>query len=258
MVKVNWRGAAGRLDRERAVRPREGRFTGALSRRIGRFETADRGTLFLDEIGDPPLDMQAKLLRVLQEGEFERVGGAETIRVNVRVIAATNRNPRTRWPAAGSVPTSSIGSTFSRSTCLRSAEPPRGHPAPGRPLRAQGQQEARQASSPRCSADVLELLFAYAWPGNVRELENVIERAVIISPGPELRLGSLVRAGALRQKRRRASLTRLEEKEREHIVPRSRPHRLARQRRSRRRGDSRLKPTTLESRHEEARSRAPK
>ena len=98
-----------------------GSFTGAVRDRIGRFQLADGGTLFLDEVGEIPLDLQAKLLRVLQEGEFERVGDDATRRVNVRVLAATNRDLQQELPTAGSVWTCSTGSACSRSRCRRCA-----------------------------------------------------------------------------------------------------------------------------------------
>ena len=121
------RGAARDAAGERAVRPREGVVhRRPPAQRKGRFELADGGTLFLDEIGDIPLPMQAKLLRVLQERQFERVGGNETIEVDVRVIAATNRSlERTGQGRASSAKTSTTGSTSSRSTCRRSASGPR-------------------------------------------------------------------------------------------------------------------------------------
>ena len=216
MVKVNCAALPAGLIESELFGHEKGAFTGALSRRIGRFETADRGTLFLDEIGDLPLDMQTKLLRVLQEGEFERVGGAETIRVNVRVIAATNRNLEDAVARGGF-----RSDLFYRLNVFPIHLPPLSERREDIPLlvdrfvlKANKKLGKHITEVP---ADVLELLFAYAWPGNVRELENVIERAVIISPGPELRLGSWFAPGGS-AKAAPSKSQRLEEKEREHIV----------------------------------------
>ncbi|HXI59606.1 MAG TPA: sigma 54-interacting transcriptional regulator [Polyangia bacterium] len=169
-----------------------GSFTGAVSQKIGRFELADGGTLFLDEIGEIPLDVQPKLLRVLQEREFERLGGSRTIKVNVRVIAATNRR----------LDEMVASRTFRNDLFYRLNVFPIVVPT----LR-----ERREDIPPlvrhfvdRCArrmkksitmvpTTTLESLSRYDWPGNVRELENVIERSVILSPGPEL----VVPAGAL-------------------------------------------------------------
>jgi DNA-binding NtrC family response regulator len=165
-----------------------GAFTGAVKRRDGRFKAADGGTLLLDEIAEVPLPAQAKLLRVLQEGEFERVGGTQTLKVDVRLIAATNRDLERavrdeRFRA----------DLFYRLNVFPMAVPP---------LRARRQDIARLArhfamlhasrmGKPvgRLGADALERLEAYAWPGNVRELQNVIERAVILSTPGHFALG---------------------------------------------------------------------
>ena len=164
-----------------------GAFTGAVSRRPGRFELADGGTLFLDEIGDLPLELQAKLLRVLQEGEFERVGGSRTLRVNVRIIASTNRDLRADVRQG----------RFRHDLYYRLNVFPIALPA----LRQRREDIPRlvQHLIARFSREmgrhidtvptpVMKALQAYQWPGNVRELENVIERAVIISSGPSLLL----------------------------------------------------------------------
>jgi len=166
----------------------KGAFTGALQRHVGRFEQAEGGTLFLDEIGDLPAETQLALLRVLQEREFERVGGRQPIRADVRVIAATNRN----------LEEAVEDGTFRADLYYRLHV----FPIALLPLRE------RQGDIPlliehfisKVSAKLgkpvaavapaaLEALGAYAWPGNVRELENVIERAVLMSPGPLLQPG---------------------------------------------------------------------
>ena len=168
----------------------QGAFTGALRRKRGRFELADRGTLFLDEIGDIPLSTQVKLLRVLQEKEFERVGGEETIRVDVRVIAATHRNlpedvRRGRFR----------DDLYYRLYILPIHLPPLRERREDIPLLANHFLErlGREMRKPNLvlADDGLEVLMAYDWPGNVRELENVLERAVVLSERNVIDAGSL-------------------------------------------------------------------
>jgi transcriptional regulator with GAF, ATPase, and Fis domain len=164
-----------------------GAFTGALTRRVGRFELANGGTLFLDEVGDLPLELQAKLLRVLQEGEFERVGGTQTLKVNVRLIAATNRNlalavEEGRFRA----------DLFYRLNVFPIAIPPlrdRLEDIP-RLTRHFVMIYASKMGKPigAISERMLSKLSAYRWPGNVRELQNVLERAVILSQTSRLEL----------------------------------------------------------------------
>ncbi len=163
----------------------KGAFTGAVSRKIGRFELADGGTVFLDEIGDLPLELQAKLLRVLEDGELERVGGNRTRSVDVRVIAATNRD----------LEAAVRNGDFRSDLFYRISVFPIHVP----PLRARRDDilplvehfVARFARKMGKEIDAvparaIEQLTAYGWPGNVRELVNVIERTVILSDGPEL------------------------------------------------------------------------
>ncbi len=163
----------------------KGAFTGASRRRPGRFEQADGGTIFLDEVGDAPPSVQVRLLRVLQERVVERVGGAEPVRVDVRVVAATNRNLE-EMVARG---------TFRADLYYRLAVFPVELP----PLRERREDIrplatyfiARHAAAmhrrpPRVSEDVWRALEAHDWPGNVRELDNFLERTLILSPGAEL------------------------------------------------------------------------
>src|SRR5262249_793014 len=156
-----------------------GAFTGAVKQRAGRFELADGGTLFLDEVGEIPIELQAKLLRVLQESEFERVGDDRTRRVDVRIVAATNRKLEAEV-AAG---------RFREDLYYRISTFPLEIP----PLRERREDivplaehflrvHAGHRHDLGLSDDQCELLLAYDWPGNVRELEHVIERAVILSP----------------------------------------------------------------------------
>ena len=164
----------------------KGAFTGALQQKIGRFEMAHRGTLFLDEVGDIPLDLQPKLLRALQEKSFERLGGTRTIPIDVRLVAATNRNL-----------TQMMSDKLFRSDLYYRLKvfpiitpPLRDHPE-DIPVLARHftQKYARAMSKPieKIPADTMQALVSWSWPGNVRELENFIERAVILSRGPNLR-----------------------------------------------------------------------
>jgi PAS domain S-box-containing protein len=191
-----------------------GAFTGALSRKIGRFEMAHQGTLFLDEVGDIPLDLQPKLLRALQEKEFERLGGTRTIPIDVRLLAATNRNL-----------TQMMGDNLFRSDLYYrlkvfpiTVPPLRDHPE-DIPMLARhftqkyaGQMKRNIDTIP---SDTMRALVSWSWPGNVRELENFIERAVILSRGPDLRAPlAEIRAGAAEP----VNSNTLEQVEREHII----------------------------------------
>jgi formate hydrogenlyase transcriptional activator len=163
-----------------------GAFTGAIARKIGRFELAHQGTLFLDEIGDVPLELQPKLLRVLQEQEFERLGSNTTRKVDVRVIAATNRN-------LGMMVAQSAfrGDLYYRVNVFPITLPPLRERAEDVPLLARyfTSKYARRMnrSVQRIADPTLEAMTRYQWPGNVRELQNFIERAVILSSDGELR-----------------------------------------------------------------------
>jgi len=185
LVKVNCAAISAGLVESELFGHEKGAFTGALQRRKGRFELAHGGTLFLDEVGELPLELQPKLLRVLQEREFERVGGNEPVRVDVRVVAATNRD------LAEMVKQGRFREDlFYRLNVFPLALPPlRERAEDVAPLaRAFVQRFARRSGKrvDGISPAALERLQAHHWPGNVRELENVIERAVILSRGPEL------------------------------------------------------------------------
>jgi transcriptional regulator with GAF, ATPase, and Fis domain len=168
----------------------KGAFTGAVARRAGRFELADGGTLFLDEVGDLPLDVQVKLLRVLQEREFERVGGVDTVKVDVRLISATHRDLE-RLIAEGKF----REDLYYRLNVFPITMPPlRERPGDIAPLVEHFMQKYAQSTGKLVSsADprALAALAAYPWPGNVRELENVIERAMILVSGPSLTVADL-------------------------------------------------------------------
>ncbi|MCB9865494.1 MAG: sigma 54-interacting transcriptional regulator [Phycisphaerales bacterium] len=165
----------------------KGAFTGAISQKIGRFELAHQGTLFLDEVGDIPLELQPKLLRVLQEQEFERLGGVKTIRVNVRLVAATNRDLR-EMIAEGQF----RRDLYYRLNVFPICLPPLRERTDDIPrlVRHFTQLFARRMGRriETIPTSVMKALVHYPWPGNVRELQNVIERAVILSPGPELQV----------------------------------------------------------------------
>jgi formate hydrogenlyase transcriptional activator len=164
-----------------------GAFTGAMTQRIGRFELANRGTVFLDEIGEIPLEVQPKLLRVLQEREFERLGSARTLRTDARLIAATNRD------LAAMVEAQQFrADLFYRVNVFPVYVPALRERPDDIPLlvRHFAQQFARRMHKTieTIPADTMQALIQYPWPGNIRELQNIIERAVILSPGPVLQV----------------------------------------------------------------------
>ena len=163
----------------------KGAFTGASGRKLGKFEVANRGTIFLDEIGDLPLPLQAKMLRALEERTFERVGGNATVRVDVRVVAATNRNLRAAVAARRF-----REDLYFRLSVFPITMPPLRERAEDIPLLARHFVErfCREMDKPMMTLaeSAEDALRAYAWPGNVRELQNCIERAVILSDGDRL------------------------------------------------------------------------
>jgi formate hydrogenlyase transcriptional activator len=165
----------------------KGAFTGAIERRVGRFELADKGTLFLDEVGDIPPELQPKLLRVLQEQEFERLGSPKTMKVDVRLVAATNRD-LAKMVAEGKF----RGDLYYRLNVFPISLPPLRERTDGIPalVRHFTQHFARRMGKKidTISSATMDTLVRYPWPGNVRELQNVIERAVILSQGPELQV----------------------------------------------------------------------
>jgi transcriptional regulator with GAF, ATPase, and Fis domain len=187
LVKVNCAALPGTLIESELFGHEKGAFTGADARRTGRFEIANRGTLFLDEVGELPLDLQAKLLRVLEEGEFERVGGSHTLKVDVRVIAATNRNleEAVRKGAFRS-------DLYYRLSIFPITLPPLRERKEDIPIlvthlvKQLGKKLGKTIDA--IPQDTMAKLYNYPWPGNVRELRNVIERAVIITQGSKLRL----------------------------------------------------------------------
>jgi PAS domain S-box-containing protein len=187
LVKVNCAALPGALIESELFGYEKGAFTGADSRRVGRFEIANHGTIFLDEVGELPLDLQAKLLRVLEEGEFDRVGGTHTVKVNVRVIAATNRN------LEEAVRLGTFRSDlYYRLNIFPITLPPLRDRQEDIPMLVKhmvkhlGQKLGKSIEA--IPHETMARLRNYPWPGNIRELRNVIERAVIISQGSTLRL----------------------------------------------------------------------
>jgi DNA-binding NtrC family response regulator len=194
-VKVNCAAIPTGLLESELMGHEKGAFTGAVAQRIGRFELADNGTIFLDEIGELPLDLQPKLLRVLQEREFERVGSTRTVRSNARVIAATNRDLR-----AMAAERTFREDLYYRLSVFPMIVPPLRERRQDLPLLAQ--HFVREVSArlgkqvePLSSA-ALSQLAQYHWPGNIRELQNVVERAVILAQNGVVSVSELV-AGIL-------------------------------------------------------------
>jgi formate hydrogenlyase transcriptional activator len=187
LISVNCAALPNSLISSELFGHERGAFTGAVQRRLGRFELAADGSIFLDEIGDVPPDIQVSLLRVLQEGEFDRVGGARPVRTNARVITATHRD-LTRAVAEGAF----RSDLFFRINVFPIELPPLRERLEDIPLLVEyfalrhGARAGKRFRS--LEADSLRRLTAYPWPGNVRELENVIERAVILSTGDRLRI----------------------------------------------------------------------
>ncbi|HEY1189291.1 MAG TPA: sigma 54-interacting transcriptional regulator [Gemmata sp.] len=187
LIKLNCAALPTGLVESELFGHEKGAFTGATARKPGRFELADGGTLFLDEVGELSLETQAKLLRVLQEREFERVGGTVPVRVDVRVIAATNRDL-----AALAKEGKFREDLFYRLNVFPVRLPPLRERKDDIPLLVRffvKKFSARLAKRiDAIGSDTVGLLTAYPWPGNIRELENVIERAVILADGPELEI----------------------------------------------------------------------
>jgi transcriptional regulator with GAF, ATPase, and Fis domain len=187
LVKINCAALPANLIENELFGHEKGAFTGSISRQLGRFEVANGATLFLDEIGELPLELQAKLLRVIQDGEFERLGSSQTIKVDARIIAATNRNLEQEVKKGN----------FREDLWYRLNIFPITMP----PLRDRTEDIPLLVAfyiskiAKRLGKDIpivpklmMDAFLKYDWPGNVRELENILERAVIISSGPKLRM----------------------------------------------------------------------
>ena len=219
LVKVNCAAIPMGLLESELFGHEKGAFTGAIAQRIGRFELANGGTLFLDEVGDIPLELQPKLLRVLQEQEFERLGSTRTLRVDVRLVAATNANLAKKADEK-----QFRSDLYYRLNVFPLTIPPLRERREDIPLLvryfvqkyAQRMKKAIDAIPPQA----MKALLDYHWPGNVRELENLIERSVILSRGPELEvpLSEFKRQTKPTLADFRSRLSTLEEAEREHIL----------------------------------------
>ena len=195
----------------------KGSFTGALEKRIGKFEVANGGTIFLDEIGELPLEIQAKLLRVLQEKEFERLGGKSTVRSDVRIVAATNRNLEKEVEQG-----KFRSDLFFRLNVFPIVVPPLRERKDDIPLLIKyfldkySKKLGKELKSIRKSD--LDMLINYHWPGNVRELEHLIERTIIVSEGSNLNFSKLVDGNLNRTEADHKSFKTLVEIEKEHII----------------------------------------
>jgi PAS domain S-box-containing protein len=242
MVKVNCAALPANLVESELFGREKGAFTGAMARQVGRFESADGSTIFLDEIGDLPLELQTKLLRVLQEGQFERLGSIKTIAVDVRVIAATNLDLRKAVQERRF-----RRDLYYRLNVFPITVPPLRERRDDIPLltwafvKHFSESMGKQIST--INRKSMDRLKANSWPGNVRELKNVIERSMILSTGPVLHIGEIESDATVEP----LNLT-LDELERAHILN------VLENTGWRVRGDSGaarilgLKPTTLEAR----------
>jgi formate hydrogenlyase transcriptional activator len=216
LVKVNCAALPAGVIESELFGHEKGAFTGALTRKVGRFELAHRATLFLDEVGDLPLELQPKLLRVLQDGEFERVGGTQTLKVDVRLIAATNRD------LARAVAEDRFrADLYYRLNVFPIVIPPlrkrlQDVPRLARHFAMLYASKMGKKVGP-LAADVLDRLAAYSWPGNVRELQNVIERAVIVSSNGRFELGDFATAPPAGSEKPQQARS-LEDVERQHIL----------------------------------------
>ncbi|HLP37210.1 sigma 54-interacting transcriptional regulator [Lacibacter sp.] len=219
LVKVNCATLPANLIESELFGHERGAFTGAMEKKIGRFELADTGTIFLDEIGELPVELQAKLLRVLQEGEFERLGNPKTMKVNVRIIAATNRNLQTAIEKK-----EFREDLYYRLNVFPIITPPLRDRKEDIPLLVKHFIRKHETKMGRkiteVAPDVLTALHQYNLPGNVRELENLIERALIISKGSVLEYGDWIPAasGISAANHSSSSKQTLEDVEKEHII----------------------------------------
>ena len=216
-VKLNCAAMPAGLIESELFGHERGAFTGAMMQSTGRFQMAHQGTLFLDEIGELPLELQPKLLRVLQEQEFERLGSARTIRVDVRVVAATNQDlaqmvQERKFRAA----------LYYRLNVFPIALPPLRERMEDIPLLVRHFMEkfARRMKKDLdyIPDEVMEILRHHDWPGNIRELQNFIERAVIMCSGPDLRLPPGELKHLVKQNNTPSAVRTLADAERDHIL----------------------------------------
>lgn len=217
LIKINCANLPANLIESELFGHERGAFTGAMERKIGRFELADGGTIFLDEIGELPVELQAKLLRVLQEGEFERLGNPKTMKVNVRVIAATNRNLEEAITKK-----EFREDLFYRLNVFPVISPPLRDRKEDIPLLVKHFVKKYEGKMGKEITDipdkVIDALMLYDWPGNIRELENLVERALILSPGNTLAYGSWIPAVKTAGPNGKPAVQKLNEVEKQHII----------------------------------------
>lgn len=219
LIKINCANLPANLIESELFGHERGAFTGAMDRKIGRFELADGGTIFLDEIGELPVELQAKLLRVLQEGEFERLGNPKTLKVNVRVIAATNRNLEEAIAKK-----EFREDLFYRLNVFQILSPPLRNRKEDIPLLVKHfvkKYEGKMGKEIKNIPDkVITELMQYDWPGNIRELENIIERALIFSRGKTLEYGDWIPSfrNSGSKENGNTQLLKMEDVEKEHIL----------------------------------------
>jgi formate hydrogenlyase transcriptional activator len=216
LVKVNCAALPANLIESELFGHERGAFTGAMERKVGRFELADGGTIFLDEIGELPVELQAKLLRVLQEGEFERLGNPKTLKVNVRVIAATNRNLEIAIEKK-----EFREDLYYRLNVFPIHCPPLRERKEDIPFLVKHFCQKHEAKVGKkvttIPSKVMDALTAYNWPGNIRELENIIERALILSRNGTIEYGDWMPM-AKEVAQTKSKLLRLDDVEKEHIL----------------------------------------
>jgi formate hydrogenlyase transcriptional activator len=216
LIKINCATLPANLIESELFGHERGAFTGAMERKIGRFELADGGTIFLDEIGELPVELQAKLLRVLQEGEFERLGNPKTMKVNVRVIAATNRNLEEAIAKK-----EFREDLFYRLNVFQIISPPLRNRKEDIPLLVKHfvkKYEGKMGREIKNIPDkVIDALMLYDWPGNIRELENMVERALILSVGSTLEYGDWI-PSAKNTSGNQTMPLKMEDVEKEHII----------------------------------------
>ncbi len=217
LVKVNCATLPANLIESELFGHEKGAFTGAMEKKIGRFELADGGTIFLDEIAELPFELQAKLLRVLQEGEFERLGNPRTMKVNVRVIAATNRNLEQAIEKK-----EFREDLFYRLNVFPIISPPLRDRKEDIPLLVKHFCQKHEAKIGKkiihIEPEVIDALMEYNWPGNIREVENLIERAMIISAGNILEYGDWLPSAKHTGTSSKSSLIKMDDVEKQHIT----------------------------------------
>jgi len=216
LVKINCAALPANLIESELFGHERGAFTGAMEKKIGRFELADGGTIFLDEIGELPIELQAKLLRVLQEGEFERLGNSKTMKVDVRVIAATNRNLELAIEKK-----EFREDLYYRLNVFPIVCPPLRERKEDIPFLVKHFCQKHEVKAGKkvttIPSKVMDALTAYHWPGNIRELENIIERAIILSRNGAIEYGDWMPM-AKSVASAKNSLLRLDDVEKEHIM----------------------------------------